>query len=118
MSAQACDGACTVTLKRLADVALRAWPGKHTDRKAKREVRNCLIAVETGGDCRGHSRHDQGGDILDYGWYFRTTKVVGNIRLRRSATFGVAEFAIQGDEQILLTDRVVCHGLEFHVGAG
>ena len=28
MSAQACDGACTATLKRLADVALSAWPGK------------------------------------------------------------------------------------------
>lgn len=34
MSAQACDGACTVTLKRLVDLALRAWPGNHTDRKA------------------------------------------------------------------------------------
>jgi len=27
MSAQACDGACTVRLKRLADIALSAWPG-------------------------------------------------------------------------------------------
>lgn len=28
MSAQACDGACTVRLKRLVDIALSAWPGK------------------------------------------------------------------------------------------
>ena len=28
MSAQACDGACTAALKRLADVALSAWPGE------------------------------------------------------------------------------------------
>jgi TetR/AcrR family transcriptional regulator, copper-responsive repressor len=28
MSAQACDGASTATLKRLADVALSAWPGQ------------------------------------------------------------------------------------------
>lgn len=34
MFSQACDGACTLTLKRLVDVALGAWPGKHTDRKA------------------------------------------------------------------------------------
>ncbi len=27
MSAQACDGACTERLKRLADIALSAWPG-------------------------------------------------------------------------------------------
>lgn len=27
MSAQACDGACTATLERLADFALSAWPG-------------------------------------------------------------------------------------------
>jgi len=27
MSAQACDGACTATLKRLVDIALSAWPG-------------------------------------------------------------------------------------------
>lgn len=33
MSAQACDGACTATLKRLVDVALRAWPGGQADRK-------------------------------------------------------------------------------------
>lgn len=31
MSAQACDGACTVRLKRLADIALSAWPGKRID---------------------------------------------------------------------------------------
>jgi hypothetical protein len=30
MSAQACDGACNARLKRLIDVALTAWPGKHT----------------------------------------------------------------------------------------
>ena len=29
MSAQACDGACTETLKAVVDVALMAWPGKH-----------------------------------------------------------------------------------------
>jgi AcrR family transcriptional regulator len=29
MSAQACDGACNVRLKRLVDIALTAWPGKH-----------------------------------------------------------------------------------------
>ena len=28
MSAQACDGACTIRLKRLVDIALSAWPGK------------------------------------------------------------------------------------------
>lgn len=28
MSAQACDGACTATLKAVVDVALMAWPGK------------------------------------------------------------------------------------------
>lgn len=35
MSAQACDGACTVRLKRLADIALSAWPGKRTDPPAQ-----------------------------------------------------------------------------------
>jgi TetR/AcrR family transcriptional regulator, copper-responsive repressor len=35
MSAQACDGACTVTLKRLVDIALSAWPGNLAYRKAK-----------------------------------------------------------------------------------
>ena len=35
MSAQACDGACTKILKSLVDLALRAWPGDHTDRKAR-----------------------------------------------------------------------------------
>jgi len=30
MSAQACDGACTDTLKRLVEIALSAWPGKRT----------------------------------------------------------------------------------------
>ena len=29
MSAQACDGACNAGLKRLIDLALTAWPGKH-----------------------------------------------------------------------------------------
>ncbi|MCZ7488844.1 TetR/AcrR family transcriptional regulator [Rhizobium rhizogenes] len=29
MSAQACDGACNALLKRLIDLALAAWPGKH-----------------------------------------------------------------------------------------
>jgi AcrR family transcriptional regulator len=34
MSAQACDGACTERLKRLADIALSAWPGtRHRKRK-------------------------------------------------------------------------------------
>jgi AcrR family transcriptional regulator len=28
MSAQACDGACTIRLKALVDIALNAWPGK------------------------------------------------------------------------------------------
>lgn len=28
MSAQACDGACTIGLKALVDIALNAWPGK------------------------------------------------------------------------------------------
>ena len=32
MSAQACDGACSETLKRLADVALSAWPGRQRSR--------------------------------------------------------------------------------------
>ena len=32
MSAQACDGACSETLKRLADVALSAWPGQQLSR--------------------------------------------------------------------------------------
>lgn len=30
MSAQACDGASTATLKQLADIALSAWPGRKT----------------------------------------------------------------------------------------
>lgn len=30
MSAQACDGACTDTLKRLVEIALSAWPGERT----------------------------------------------------------------------------------------
>ncbi|MFB2565958.1 TetR/AcrR family transcriptional regulator [Rhizobium sp. IMFF44] len=30
MSAQACDGACNALLKRLIDLALTAWPGKHS----------------------------------------------------------------------------------------
>lgn len=30
MSAQACDGACNARLKRLADLALTAWPGKRS----------------------------------------------------------------------------------------
>lgn len=34
MSAQACDGACTVRLKRLVDIALSAWPGDPSYRKA------------------------------------------------------------------------------------
>jgi AcrR family transcriptional regulator len=29
MSAQACDGACNALLKRLIDLALKAWPGEH-----------------------------------------------------------------------------------------
>jgi TetR/AcrR family transcriptional regulator, copper-responsive repressor len=37
MSAQACDGACTATLKRLVDIALSAWPGNPAYRKAKLE---------------------------------------------------------------------------------
>lgn len=28
MSAQACDGACTIRLKALVDIALNAWPGR------------------------------------------------------------------------------------------
>jgi AcrR family transcriptional regulator len=28
MSAQACDGACTIRLKALVDIAVNAWPGK------------------------------------------------------------------------------------------
>lgn len=36
MSAQACDGACTERLKRLADIALSAWPGDTGLRTAKR----------------------------------------------------------------------------------
>lgn len=32
MSAQACDGACSEALKRLADVALSAWPGRQLSR--------------------------------------------------------------------------------------
>lgn len=36
MSAQACDGACTTTLKRLADIALSAWPGGPASRKTQR----------------------------------------------------------------------------------
>jgi AcrR family transcriptional regulator len=35
MSAQACDGACTERLKRLADIALSAWPGDRAYSKAK-----------------------------------------------------------------------------------
>lgn len=35
MAAQACDGACTERLKRLADIALSAWPGDPAYRKAK-----------------------------------------------------------------------------------
>lgn len=31
MSVQACDGACTIRLKRLADLALAAWPGRRAD---------------------------------------------------------------------------------------
>ncbi|WP_442581762.1 TetR/AcrR family transcriptional regulator [Mesorhizobium sp. ASY16-5R] len=31
MSVQACDGACTERLRRLVDIALSAWPGKHGD---------------------------------------------------------------------------------------
>ncbi len=30
MSAQACDGACTIRLKRLVDIALAAWPGERS----------------------------------------------------------------------------------------
>ncbi|MEK1896550.1 MAG: TetR/AcrR family transcriptional regulator [Rhizobium sp.] len=30
MSAQACDGACNARLKALIDLALKAWPGKHS----------------------------------------------------------------------------------------
>ncbi len=33
MSAQACDGACTETLKRMVDIALAAWPGRLPDRE-------------------------------------------------------------------------------------
>jgi TetR/AcrR family transcriptional regulator, copper-responsive repressor len=33
MSAQACDGACTQTLKRLAEVALSAWPRPRVHRQ-------------------------------------------------------------------------------------
>jgi AcrR family transcriptional regulator len=36
MSAQACDGACTATLKRLVDIALSAWPGTPAYRKRQR----------------------------------------------------------------------------------
>ncbi len=36
MSAQACDGACSERLKRLADIALSAWPGDLAYRPAKR----------------------------------------------------------------------------------
>ncbi|KGT95894.1 TetR family transcriptional regulator [Erwinia typographi] len=32
MSAQACDGACTETLKRMVDIALAAWPGRSPER--------------------------------------------------------------------------------------
>ncbi|CAD6518726.1 HTH-type transcriptional repressor ComR [Paraburkholderia hiiakae] len=35
MSAQACDGACSETLRRLADIALSAWPGISTGRRAQ-----------------------------------------------------------------------------------
>jgi AcrR family transcriptional regulator len=35
MSAQACDGAGTATLKKLVDIALSAWPGNPAYRKAK-----------------------------------------------------------------------------------
>lgn len=35
MSAQACDGACTATLKRLADFALSAWPGIRVQRPSE-----------------------------------------------------------------------------------
>lgn len=35
MSAQACDGACTERLKRLADIALTAWPGDPAYRQQK-----------------------------------------------------------------------------------
>lgn len=34
MSAQACDGACNERLKRLVDIALRAWPGRKADTDA------------------------------------------------------------------------------------
>ncbi len=34
MSAQACDGACTVRLKRLVEIALSAWSGDPAYRKA------------------------------------------------------------------------------------
>ncbi|AOF92415.1 TetR/AcrR family transcriptional regulator [Sinorhizobium sp. RAC02] len=33
MSAQACDGACNARLKRLIDLALRAWPGRRSTEK-------------------------------------------------------------------------------------
>jgi len=36
MSAQACDGACTESLKRLADIALSAWPGDAAHRLVRR----------------------------------------------------------------------------------
>jgi AcrR family transcriptional regulator len=36
MSAQACDGACNVRLKRLIDIALTAWPGKRETLTGKR----------------------------------------------------------------------------------
>lgn len=35
MSAQACDGASTETLKRLADIALSAWPGSPAHRQKR-----------------------------------------------------------------------------------
>jgi hypothetical protein len=35
MSAQACDGTCTATLKRVVDIALSAWPGsRHLARRS------------------------------------------------------------------------------------
>ena len=39
MSAQACDGACTATLKRLVDIALSAWPGSKGRRKQPKVTR-------------------------------------------------------------------------------
>jgi AcrR family transcriptional regulator len=39
MSAQACDGACTATLKRLVDIALSAWPGSRPIARRSRRKR-------------------------------------------------------------------------------